>query len=70
VNYGTLERIASKTKLVVDFGGGIKSDCDLHIAFDSGAAMAVIGSIAVSDRIFFRSGCLLTALRKSFSELM
>ena len=55
VNYGTLERIASKTKLVVDFGGGIKSDCDLHIAFESGAAMAVIGSIAVTDRDLFQA---------------
>jgi phosphoribosylformimino-5-aminoimidazole carboxamide ribotide isomerase len=55
VNYGTLERIASKTKLVVDFGGGIKSDSDLHIAFASGAAMAVIGSIAVTDRDLFQA---------------
>lgn len=55
VNYGTLERIASRTQLVVDFGGGIKSDSDLHIAFDSGAAMAVIGSIAVSDRDLFQT---------------
>jgi phosphoribosylformimino-5-aminoimidazole carboxamide ribotide isomerase len=55
VNYGTLERITSKTRLVVDFGGGIKTDSDLHIAFDSGAAMATIGSIAVTDRDLFQA---------------
>ena len=55
VNYKTLERISSKTSLVVDFGGGIKTDKDLQIAFDAGAAMAVIGSIAVTDRDLFQS---------------
>jgi phosphoribosylformimino-5-aminoimidazole carboxamide ribotide isomerase len=54
VNYTVLERITSKTSLVVDFGGGIKSECDLKIVFDSGAAMAVIGSIAVTDRDLFQ----------------
>jgi len=54
VNYTTLERIAAKTSLVVDFGGGIKTDCDLKLVFDSGAAMAVIGSIAVTDRDLFQ----------------
>lgn len=47
VNYKVLERIASKTKLVVDFGGGLKSDQDLEIAFESGAEMITGGSIAV-----------------------
>jgi phosphoribosylformimino-5-aminoimidazole carboxamide ribotide isomerase len=55
VNYNVLERIASKTSLVIDFGGGINSDCDLKETFDSGAAMAVIGSIAVSDRDLFQA---------------
>jgi phosphoribosylformimino-5-aminoimidazole carboxamide ribotide isomerase len=55
VNYNVLERIASKTSLVIDFGGGINSDCDLKVTFDSGAAMAVIGSIAVSDRDLFQA---------------
>ena len=55
VNYGTLERITSKTRLAVDFGGGIKSDCDLQIVFDSGATMAVIGSIAVTDPDLFQT---------------
>lgn len=49
VNYGILEEIASKTGLVIDAGGGIKSDEDLRIIFDSGAAMATGGSIAVKD---------------------
>jgi phosphoribosylformimino-5-aminoimidazole carboxamide ribotide isomerase len=55
VNYGSLERITSKTGLVVDFGGGIKSDSDMHIVFDCGAAMAVVGSIAVTDRDLFQT---------------
>lgn len=50
VNHVTLNQITSKTNLVVDFGGGIKSECDLKTAFDCGAAMAVIGSVAVTDR--------------------
>ena len=37
VNYKILEQIASKTNLKIDFGGGLKSDEDLHIAFESGA---------------------------------
>lgn len=49
VNYKTLEKIASKTKLIIDFGGGLKSDEDLHIAFESGASMITGGSIAVSN---------------------
>lgn len=46
VNYRTLERIALRTSLVIDFGGGIKSNDDLHIVFDSGAQMVTVGSIA------------------------
>ena len=49
VNYPVLERIASKTSLVIDFGGGIKKDEDIKIAFESGAAMVTGGSIAVKD---------------------
>ena len=70
VNYNTLERISIKNQLVVDFGGGIKSDNDLKIVFDCGAAMAVIGSIAVTDRDLFQTGCLLMDLKKSFWVLM
>ena len=47
VNYKTLERIASATTLTVDFGGGVKSDDDVRIAFESGAQMITGGSIAV-----------------------
>jgi phosphoribosylformimino-5-aminoimidazole carboxamide ribotide isomerase len=49
INWNTLERIVTKTSLIVDFGGGIKSDGDLRVVFECGAKMAVIGSIAVSD---------------------
>lgn len=47
VNFEVLERIAMKTRLVIDFGGGLKSDEDLRIAFECGAAMVTGGSIAV-----------------------
>ena len=47
VNQKILEGIASGTRLVIDFGGGLKSDKDLEIAFDSGASMVTGGSIAV-----------------------
>ncbi len=55
VNYKVLEAIASKTKLVIDFGGGLKTDNDLKIAFESGAQMVTGGSIAVKDRETFLS---------------
>lgn len=55
VNYRVLETIASKTNLVIDFGGGLKSDNDLHIAFESGAQMVTGGSIAVKNRETFLS---------------
>lgn len=55
VNYKVLERIASKTNLVIDFGGGLKSDEDLRIAFESGAQMVTGGSIAVSEPETFLS---------------
>ena len=54
MNYASLERIASKTSLIIDFGGGIKTDSDLKVVFDSGAHMAVIGSVAVTDRDLFQ----------------
>jgi phosphoribosylformimino-5-aminoimidazole carboxamide ribotide isomerase len=52
-NWKVLETIAGKTALVIDFGGGIKSEKDVQIVFDSGAAMATIGSIAVKDEETF-----------------
>ncbi|MCH2215361.1 MAG: 1-(5-phosphoribosyl)-5-[(5-phosphoribosylamino)methylideneamino]imidazole-4-carboxamide isomerase [Flavobacteriales bacterium] len=50
INYKTLERIASKTSLEVDFGGGIKSDESIKIAFESGAEKVTVGSIAIKNR--------------------
>ena len=49
VNHKVLELIATRTSLVIDFGGGLKSDNDLRIAFESGAAMVTGGSIAVKE---------------------
>ena len=49
VNYKILEKIASKTNLKIDFGGGLKSDEDLKIAFGSGANQITGGSISVSN---------------------
>lgn len=49
VNYKVLEKIASHTKLHIDFGGGIQSDEDVRIAFDSGARQITGGSIAVKN---------------------
>lgn len=55
VNYKVLERIATQTSLVIDFGGGLKSDEDLRIAFESGASMVTGGSIAVKEPETFLS---------------
>ncbi len=49
VNHRVLHSIATQTSLVVDFGGGLKTDADLRIAFDNGASMVTGGSIAVKD---------------------
>ncbi|MFD0797807.1 1-(5-phosphoribosyl)-5-[(5-phosphoribosylamino)methylideneamino]imidazole-4-carboxamide isomerase [Maribacter chungangensis] len=49
VNHKVLEKIASKTNLQIDFGGGLKTDDDLRIAFESGASQITGGSIAVKD---------------------
>ena len=53
VNYKVLEQIASKTTLKIDFGGGLKADEDLHIAFNSGAKQITGGSIAVKSPEIF-----------------
>jgi len=55
VNYKVLETIALKTNLQIDFGGGLKSGDDLHVAFESGAHQITGGSIAVKDRDTFLS---------------
>ena len=48
VNDAVLKGITTETNLVVDFGGGIKTDADLEKAFASGASMVTVGSIAVT----------------------
>jgi phosphoribosylformimino-5-aminoimidazole carboxamide ribotide isomerase len=53
VNHRVLETIASKTGLKIDFGGGLKTDKDLHIAFENGANQITGGSIAVKDQETF-----------------
>jgi phosphoribosylformimino-5-aminoimidazole carboxamide ribotide isomerase len=50
VNYKVLEKIANKTALHVDFGGGIKTEESLKIAFESGAAQVTLGSIAAKNK--------------------
>ncbi|MBR3454472.1 MAG: 1-(5-phosphoribosyl)-5-[Bacteroidaceae bacterium] len=49
VNHKVVEQIRQATDLLIDFGGGIKSDDDLHKAFDAGASMVTIGSLAVKQ---------------------
>lgn len=53
VNHKVLEQIASKTSLKIDFGGGLKTDDDLRIAFECGANQITGGSIAVKDKETF-----------------
>ena len=53
VNVSMLHRLASETKLTIDFGGGIKTDDDIEIAFNSGAAMVTVGSVAVTQPELF-----------------
>jgi phosphoribosylformimino-5-aminoimidazole carboxamide ribotide isomerase len=55
VNHRILEQISSKTNLLVDFGGGLKSDDDVRIAFESGACQVTGGSVALKDRRLFLS---------------
>ena len=49
VNSEVLSRVTTETQLTVDFGGGIKTDEDIEQAFQSGAQMVTIGSIAVTE---------------------
>jgi phosphoribosylformimino-5-aminoimidazole carboxamide ribotide isomerase len=52
-NWKVLETIAGKTRLIIDFGGGIKTEKDVDIVLGSGAALATVGSIAVKDEALF-----------------
>jgi phosphoribosylformimino-5-aminoimidazole carboxamide ribotide isomerase len=54
-NWKVLETIAGKTSLVIDFGGGIKTEKDVQIVLGSGAAFATVGSIAVKNEDEFSS---------------
>jgi phosphoribosylformimino-5-aminoimidazole carboxamide ribotide isomerase len=53
VNHKILEKIASQTQLKIDFGGGLKSDKDLQIAFECGAQQITGGSVAVTNKSLF-----------------
>ena len=55
INYRMLERLATRTSLIIDFGGGLKQEGDLEIAFESGAQMVTGGSIAVKNPEIFTS---------------
>jgi len=55
VNHKVLENIATNTSLQIDFGGGLKTDDDLRIAFESGAKQITGGSIAVKNPETFSS---------------
>ncbi|WP_428225051.1 1-(5-phosphoribosyl)-5-[(5-phosphoribosylamino)methylideneamino]imidazole-4-carboxamide isomerase [Flavobacterium sp.] len=55
INHKILEQIATKTNLKIDFGGGLKSDEDLRIAFESGAIQVTGGSIAVKNSDVFET---------------
>ncbi|HRH59887.1 MAG TPA: 1-(5-phosphoribosyl)-5-[(5-phosphoribosylamino)methylideneamino]imidazole-4-carboxamide isomerase [Chitinophagaceae bacterium] len=52
-NWKVLEILASRTSLVIDFGGGIKKEEDVKVVFNSGAALATIGSLAVKNEFEF-----------------
>jgi len=53
INHKILEQISSKTTLQIDFGGGVKSDDDLRIAFECGASQVTGGSIALKQPDLF-----------------
>ena len=55
INHKVLEAISTHTSLVIDFGGGLASDNDLRIAFESGASMVTGGSIAIKNEELFLS---------------
>jgi phosphoribosylformimino-5-aminoimidazole carboxamide ribotide isomerase len=63
INYKILEKISSQTNLIIDFGGGLKSENDIKIAFESGAEQVTLGSVAVKNPELF-----LESLEKYGSE--
>ena len=64
INWKLLEAIAGKTSLIVDFGGGIGTTKDLQIVFESGAAFATVGSVAVKNENLLREWMLLFGAEK------
>ena len=70
INYRILERIATRTSLIIDFGGGLKQEDDLEIAFESGAQMVTGGSIAVKNPEMFTSLDQRSVARKSYIRPM
>jgi len=55
INYKVLNKLANNTDLIIDFGGGLKSDEDVKIAFENGANQITGGSIAANNREIFIS---------------
>ena len=63
-NWKVLETLASKTGLQIDFGGGISTEKDVRVVFDSGAAFATVGSIAVKNELEFNKWLLIFGAEK------
>ena len=56
INYKILKKISSQTNLTIDFGGGLKSEEDIKIAFESGAKQVTLGSVAIKNpELFLKS---------------
>lgn len=56
INYKILEKISSQTNLIIDFGGGLKSEEDIKIAFENGAKQVTLGSVAIKNpELFLKS---------------
>jgi phosphoribosylformimino-5-aminoimidazole carboxamide ribotide isomerase len=54
-NWKTLEKLSSKTRMQIDFGGGVNTEDDLNIIFNSGASIATLGSIALKETELVKS---------------
>lgn len=65
-NWKVLETLAARTSLQIDFGGGIQTEQDVRIIFDSGAHLATVGSMAVRDPLLFESWLLKFGPHKFF----
>jgi len=63
-NWKVLETIAARTSLVIDFGGGIKTEKDVRIVFDSGSALATVGSIAITNATLLAEWFMLFGVHK------